>query len=86
VKRISKKTRERAALICAMSASGRGYACFTGCVADHLGIHEESASVRLAYLAIVFVETTVQSPQRARGWHRANPAEAEALLRTGWSP
>lgn len=79
--KISKKVREEAALICAIAASNgeeteQAYAT----VADLLGISRrqgghETASETLAYEAWVVCRDS-DHPD----------AEAEALLRTGWSP
>lgn len=82
--KISKKTREQAALICAIAASG--------------GVHTESpdrwtrvycdiaraldydcVATRLSILAY-------DSLMRGRTWTRELDAEAESMIRTGWSP
>ena len=77
-KRISKRVREEAALLCAIEASNPELAEAYILVALHLGWN---ASFSDAYdLAIA-------------AWERCSPrprpdvdAEAEALIRSGWSP
>lgn len=74
MKRISKRTREQAALICAVQASTpelQGWFYFT---AKLLGLSR--CAPRLA------VEAWLATPDGGRGTY----ACAEALLRTGWSP
>ena len=70
---ISKRVRDEAAMLCALMASSNADAI------NVLGVDPFlSASANLAREA--YWATPRQSPRRAE-W-----AEAEALLRTGWSP
>lgn len=70
-KRISKRTREQAALICAIAASTDGWLVHFGVfqIARWIGASDDAE-----YLAL---EACCAA---------AEPAEAEARLRTGWSP
>ena len=70
---ISKRVRDEAAMLCALMASSNADAINVLGVDPFLGAAANLA--REAYWA-----TPRQSPRRAE-W-----AEAEALLRTGWSP
>jgi hypothetical protein len=79
VKRISKEVREEAAMICAIAASCR----FTGAEAgDATGASELAMS--LAYRSW-FHSMHGSSHRFGSDWSQ-DWAEAEALLRTGWSP
>lgn len=81
MKRYSKRVREEAALICAIAASNRDMNDWYGGVADETGIQRQGEAFDLAIAA----------------WCHALPAsgalgpgeldaEAEALIRTGWTP
>jgi hypothetical protein len=83
--RISKDTREQAALICAVAASG--------------GVHEglwrsfdylricEYLEFPMAALHLSIKAWKLSTNARNGGiWTREGDAEAEAMLRTGWSP
>jgi hypothetical protein len=70
---ISKRVRDEAAMLCALMASSNAEPCNVLGVDPFLGASANLA--REAYWA-----TPRQSPRRAE-W-----AEAEAMLRTGWSP
>ena len=77
MKRLSKKVREEAALICQMAASNR----YDVCVAGPEQFTHTGDGLWLA------AEVIKQVPKR-RGlwWINGQWAEAEALLRTGWMP
>lgn len=78
---ISTRTRERAAMICAIAASNPELTAFT-CAAAALDIDPGSPAIDLAW----------EAWYGARPGHRLEPmapardAEAEAMLRTGWTP
>ncbi len=76
--RISKKTREQAALLCAIAASNQEAGGLYGDIANQLGYPECAAL--LAYEAWYHV-----NPSRS-DWSACLEARAESLLRTGWSP
>jgi hypothetical protein len=90
--RISKRTREQAALLCAIGASTPLESGFYYTIALDLGV-DERAVVDLAFAARY-------KAWRNAGWHPASSAracasawglcrhdaEAEALLRCGWDP
>lgn len=79
MKRIAKKTREQAALICAIAASNPEFAEAYSFVAVHLG-HYSKARQDAYELALA---AWSQNTQLGRPYV---DAEAEALLRTGWEP
>ncbi len=83
-KKIDKKTREQAALICAIGASDPGDGdqrlSYDLDIASRLGVRRDSAPVLLAMQAWAVIW------DRDEKWTQATDAEAEALLRTGWSP
>ena len=92
---ISKKTREQAALICAIAASNREgqhgeYAPDTSDVCKRLDINAnlDRGPGSLAYDARAYVVSKIDPHGRfSLLWRTAQAdAEAEALLRTGWSP
>jgi hypothetical protein len=90
--KISKRTREQAAMICAIAASTpneRGSRpCYDVEVAQWLGLwrgtcvatYTKEPAVRLALDAWEFVF------DRGERWTAETDADAEALLRTGWVP
>ena len=80
-KRYSKKVREEAALICAIAASGgwKSMEWSYGSAASALGIRSETA-ISLAWNAWKTLSDSYGQTDRERD------AEAEALIRTGWSP
>ena len=81
MKRYSKRVREEAALICAIAASSVSiypvYDAFAASVAEH------PDSLWLARKAW---KRAMEGPPPASHWTRVVDAEAEALIRTGWSP
>lgn len=83
MKRISKKTRDEAILICAIAASSAGITPYTW-ITDSLRASDASYS-----LACAAVEKVHESkPRYKKGvaeWCEQD-AEAECLLRDGWSP
>jgi hypothetical protein len=89
VRRISKKVREEAALICAISASEPGTRrCYDFEIAKDLGLWRGSIaktakrpSVALALAAWTHVFNADEIE-----WSEETDAEAEALLRCDWSP
>jgi hypothetical protein len=79
VKRVSKKVREEAALICQMAASNRYDVCGAG--PEQFAQSAGGLGLRLAAAVIKEV------PKRCGlWWINGQWAEAEALLRTGWTP
>lgn len=79
--RIPKEIREEAALICAIGASHDKYICVAEIEAalDYSVRHTDAGSVACdAYHSQTAAQWPMYSPERY--------AEAEALLRTGWSP
>ena len=72
--KISKKTREQAALICAVAASSY-YCRDLDTARRHVGASRLACDIAFAALLEVLCYTHIQAA-----------AEAEALLRTGWSP
>ena len=91
-KKISKRVREQAAMICAVAASNRdgSYALDTSEICDQLGIDAnlDLGAGCLAYDARAYVVTEIDPCGRfSLLWRTAETdAEAEALLRTGWTP
>lgn len=82
--KITKKLREQAALICAISASNKGFADWHSGAAEQIGIERESEPVllsRAAWNQAWSIEIRIH-----RNYSANLDAEAEALLRTGWSP
>jgi hypothetical protein len=79
VKRISKKTREEAALICQVAASNESHAESYSMVANDLGIADGW------FPAVESLEMAFQA-WRYTQYMEMPDAEAEALLRTGWEP
>lgn len=90
---ISKRTREQAALICAIASSGGVRMRHAGLrrmvwstayydIARRLGIPIESQSYAVAVAA--WADARNSFPDCP--WHRECDAEAESLLRTGWTP
>lgn len=85
--RISKRTREQAALICAIAASGgvwRDGVAFDrwSFVYDHVA---ESADVAGPAVRVA-VRAWMHVTRHGTPWTREVDAEAEALLMSGWSP
>lgn len=82
-KRISRKTREQAALICDVAASWpTGFAC-PWTVAEAMGIDATHDAVSLAANADGAVWEANGEPDDVN--YRADYAEAAALIRDGWS-
>lgn len=87
MKRISKRTRKQAALICAIAASGGmwlpGESRWSRYYAN-ISIDLDEPSNEALHLAV----GAYHHVMRALGgpWTVEVDAEAEALLRTGWSP
>lgn len=79
--KISKRIREEAALILAHCASGREFAVYTSDAAEWLEMPLDTGAHRLAFDAADHVQRITLA-----GWRREDYAEAEALLRCGWSP
>lgn len=73
--------REEAALICAVAASTPIFNLLLVCA--RLRISRQSASAKLAYAAWTFA---LHADPRARLRDHELDAEAEALIRCGWSP
>jgi hypothetical protein len=90
-KRISKKVREEAAMLCAGFASTQAaYVDWDASEADET-VTTSNAAVRLANAAYWYVASELHLYDRECGdaptsTHLEAYAEAEALLRTGWSP
>jgi hypothetical protein len=80
VKRYSKKVREEAALICAIAASTPRYRVILTDVASDLDVSGGSDSLSLACAA--WWHPSLFDAD----WNTTRAAEAEALIRTGWSP
>ena len=81
--KITKKVREEAALICAVSASTRvqsGTGFTYSVIASHLGLDDKSPAFMLAFKA------WLNARPIGCDWTQETDAEAEALLRTGWTP
>jgi len=88
--RISKRTREQAAMICAVSASDGSPRPDRDCydlVAGRLWPRPPKHAVNLALAAWDHVRD-MECPTGAVyvSWTAATDADAEALLRTGWEP
>lgn len=86
---IMSETRELAALICAVAASTdwRGQAPYYDVlVAGLLGIDRGDPAVRLSIEAWCAAGSAHRFVGLELDWPRARDAEAEALLRSGWSP
>lgn len=82
--KISKRTREQAALICALAASNAPHLFYPG--EEALGLRPVGGMPnRAGWLARdAYAEISIGDP---RPRHNAEIcAEAEALLRTGWTP
>lgn len=78
--RIGGRTRETAALICALAASNQPHLFYPA--EDALGVAPLSPAGRLARAAYGKVSESDSRPR-----HNAEIcAEAEALIRTGWTP
>lgn len=84
-KRISKRVREEAALICAVSASWPADRRDHDYHSISIQIGASNESTLLAADALCAVEDD-GSPSGWRLWRREDDAEAEALLHTGWTP
>lgn len=84
-KRISKRVREEAALICAVSASWPADRHDHDYLSIGIRLGTSDAARCLAADALCAVEDD-GSPSGHRMWRREDDAEAEALLRTGWTP
>lgn len=82
--RISRKVREEAALICAIGASNRDFEDWYGGVAGQLGIGMTAPSTLLAIAA--WSEVWDRETDHWTTPTGERDAEAECLLRTGWSP
>ncbi|MGN6108803.1 MAG: hypothetical protein ACTHU0_27100 [Kofleriaceae bacterium] len=82
--RISKKVREEAALICAIAASTPflydqiAYQLPTATIAGWLGASDDAFELAL--------EARVRTAGDGCSYTAVGDAEAEALLRTGWTP
>lgn len=85
--RISKKTRERAALICSIAACEPPWGRAICETARDLGLndgHAESLALQARYKADETLE--LNWPEDAPGFYETACAEAEALLRCGREP
>lgn len=85
--KISKRVREEAAMICAIAASNE----WTDCLDVPGGGMPEQATTspahELAWAANRVARKAWDEIEWADGWRPEAPwAEAESLLRTGWSP
>lgn len=79
----SKKDREIAADICAVSASSSGHHGYLEC-AGALGVGDNLAALNCACEALCAVDDYSDEPGRL--WPRWHDALAESMLRTGWEP
>lgn len=89
MKRISKKVREDAALICAIAASAPpGRDCYDYEIAIALGLWRGSLARTSKQPAMQLALAAWSNAYHYHGcsWTQATDAEAEALLRTGWVP
>lgn len=77
--RITPRVREEAALLCAVAASTDVY---TMAAADHLDTSTDALQLAYAAWSLSFWNT---DHRRGEAWCE-DWAEAEALLRTGWTP
>lgn len=80
---ISKKVREDAALICAIAALrpvGSGLDYFLPEIANDLGMGRRGAAARIACDAYSYVVE-----RTGEYFASSAPAEAESLIRTGWT-
>ena len=77
--RISKRTRELAAQLCSMAACSQTMRMYS--VADAMQYRALSPHRVLAFEALAEVNRSIPSGSPTNRY-----AEAEALLRTGWSP
>lgn len=84
--KISKKLREQAAMICAMKASVESIKGSDQAreFADAVGFGEKSVDV--AYAAWSWQVDHDYQDHQDNSWCREAWAEAEAMLRTGWTP
>jgi len=78
--KISKRVREEAAMLCAIAASAERYYCLVD-IQHMLGIRQDEDVWFLA--ASAFHSNTAKS---FYVYDQARYAEAESLLRCGWSP
>lgn len=76
----TEEVREQAALVCAIAASSEGLFPWYHDIAECLGLDAGSAALELA------VDAWFEVRAHGLGWNREVDAEAEALIRTGWSP
>jgi hypothetical protein len=84
VRRISKRVREEAALICAVAASSGDQQSYSFLeVQASLGVSSDAVGVGHKAIDVV-IDTTAATP--GPDMSRVDWAEAEALLRTGWTP
>lgn len=84
MKRYSRRVREEAALICAIAARAGtrehyGWTCVYGNIADAAQVSQDALRLAIHAWALTCVVSD-------RKWTRVVDAEAEALIRTGWSP
>lgn len=84
MKRISKKVREEAALICSVMAS-QGGGRWTNYAGVQTDLDLDDNAWRVACLASIEIEARYRAIGDLSGFD-IKGAEAESLLRTGWSP
>lgn len=85
MKRISKKVREEAALICDISASHASGDHWHSDIGAALGFDREAAILAAdALMEVRHIDEMDDEPGRL--WPRYRDAEAARMLRTGWSP
>lgn len=83
MKRFSKKTRDEAILICAIAASNPELSCSYDRIREALGLPAYGEP------GVLWGKTLESAAWRVCGHHAIsaeNDAEAECLLRDGWSP
>lgn len=81
--KISKRVREEAAMICAIAASNE----WTGDWNNRLGDPPKPGKTAAGNLAWAAQRITYRVWRESPHWNPSAPwAEAESLLRTGWSP
>lgn len=87
MRKYSKRTREDAALICAIAASGGVYLDGdTRWSPVYAMVRKELDDTSDDCLALAIRAYEHVRRERNGVWDRETDAEAEALLRTGWSP
>lgn len=86
MRRYRKRVREQAALICAIAASSGAIGWFTRNTAEQIGADLDASELAFEAWNFVRLKDGDQYHSMLTEGARIRDAEAEALIRTGWSP